>query len=97
MDAHAVRINLALQRLVDEFRLGVLSAEDYRVRRRAIFRTWGDRDVTTSPPDSLARTQPVAAASTAAPSRWGSRLLVAMLWGALIGVVAFVASRRLPF
>jgi hypothetical protein len=49
MSGHEARINDALKQLGEEFRLGMIAAEDYRARRRALFESWGERDVTTSP------------------------------------------------
>lgn len=43
------RINEALRRLGDEFRLGMVPEEEYRKRRRLLLESWGERDVTTAP------------------------------------------------
>ena len=43
------RINDALKQLGEEYRLGMVSAEEFRGRRRALLQSWGDRDATTSP------------------------------------------------
>jgi hypothetical protein len=43
------RLNDALRHLGEEFRLGMVSPEEYRARRRLLLESWGERDVTTSP------------------------------------------------
>ena len=43
------RINDALKQLGEEYRLGMVNAEEFRGRRRALLQSWGDRDATTSP------------------------------------------------
>lgn len=47
--SHEARINDALKQLGEEFRLGMVHAEEYRRRRRLLFDSWNERDVTTSP------------------------------------------------
>ena len=47
--SHEARINDALKQLGEEFRLGMVQAEEYRRRRRLLFESWNERDVTTSP------------------------------------------------
>src|SRR5689334_2172102 len=47
--SHEARINDALKQLGEEFRLGMVQAEEYRRRRRLLFDSWNERDVTTSP------------------------------------------------
>ena len=49
MSGHEARINNALTTLGEEFRLGMVAAEEYRTRRRMLFESWNERDVTTSP------------------------------------------------
>lgn len=47
--SHEARINDALKQLGEEFRLGMVQPEEYRARRRMLFESWNERDVTTSP------------------------------------------------
>lgn len=49
MSGHEARINDALKSLGEEFRLGMVAADEYRARRRLLLESWGERDVTTSP------------------------------------------------
>lgn len=58
------RINEALRRLGDEFRLGMVPEEEYRKRRRLLLESWGERDVTTVP--GTMRTRPAPAPAPAA-------------------------------
>lgn len=47
--SHEVRINEALRQLGEEFRLGMVQAEEYKSRRRMLFDAWNEKEVTTSP------------------------------------------------
>jgi hypothetical protein len=49
MSSHEARINDALKQLGEEFRLGMVQAEEYRSRRRLLLESWGEIDATTSP------------------------------------------------
>ncbi len=49
------RINDALRTLGEEFRMGMVAVEEYRVRRRGLLESWGERDITTSPGSSIAK------------------------------------------
>lgn len=49
MSGHEARINDALKSLGEEFRLGMVAADEYRSRRRLLLESWGERDATTSP------------------------------------------------
>ena len=46
---HEARINDALRQLGEEYRLGMIQAEEYRARRRLLFEAWNELEVTTSP------------------------------------------------
>lgn len=56
MSGHEARINDALKQLGEEFRLGMVQAEEYRARRRALLESWGERDATTSPGSMRSKT-----------------------------------------
>ena len=43
------RINDALKQLGEEHRLGMVQPEEYRSRRRMLFESWHEKEVTTSP------------------------------------------------
>ena len=45
MSGHEARINDALKTLGEEYRLGMVAAEEYRSRRRMLLESWGERDV----------------------------------------------------
>ena len=47
--SHEARINEALKQLGEEFRLGMVQAEEYRTRRRMLINSWDEEEVTTSP------------------------------------------------
>lgn len=49
MHLHETRINEALLSLGEEHRLGMISTEEYRSRRRTLVESWGEQEVTTSP------------------------------------------------
>lgn len=66
--SHEARINDALRALGEEFRLGMVAVEEYRVRRRKILDTWGERDATTSPGSLRGSVQPGAVAPKSAPA-----------------------------
>lgn len=93
---HEARINDALKQLGEEFRLGMVKAEEYRARRRAIVESWGEVDATTSP-GSLRRTVPgagsarpagVAAAAPAVAKKPGV-LVIAAIAIAVLGAGAY--------
>jgi hypothetical protein len=46
---HEARINEALKQLGEEYRLGMVQAEEYRTRRRMLIDSWDEEEVTTSP------------------------------------------------
>lgn len=69
---HEARINEALRRLGEEFRLGMAPVEEYRARRRLLLESWGERDVTTVP-GSLRNRSVTSAAAGAAQVRPRSR------------------------
>lgn len=76
MSGHEARINDALRQLGEEYRLGMVQAEEYRSRRRLLLESWNERDATTSP-GSL-RTRAAATTTnrppaTAAPAAGGTR------------------------
>lgn len=56
MSGHEARINDALRQLGEEFRLGMVQAEEYKSRRRLLLESWNERDATTSPGSLRART-----------------------------------------
>lgn len=103
MSSHEARINDALKQLGEEFRLGMVAVEEYRARRRRLFETWGERDVTTSPGSMkslpataqlpVTRPNQSKAASQAPPpaARPGGLLLVAAIAvaGLLLTVVGY--------
>lgn len=70
MSGHEARINDALRQLGEEFRLGMVQAEEYRARRRALLESWGEVDATTSPGSlrSKTATAPNPPATPAAPA-----------------------------
>lgn len=81
--SHETRINEALRALGEEFRMGMVGAEEYRARRRVLIGSWGERDVTTSPrslrsaPAPATAQMPVQRDPRAAPlpapaRRWGA-------------------------
>lgn len=47
--SHEARINEALRQLGEEYRLGMVQAEEYRTRRRMLIDSWDEEEVTTSP------------------------------------------------
>jgi len=47
--SHEARINDALRQLGEEFRLGMVQPVEYRARRRLLFESWNELEVTTSP------------------------------------------------
>ena len=49
MSGHEARINDALKQLGEEFRLGMVAADEYRSRRRMLIASWDEIEVTTSP------------------------------------------------
>lgn len=67
MPSQESRLNDALRHLGEEFRLGMVSAEEYRTRRRLLLESWGERDITTSPGVDRA-----VSAATAKPASAGS-------------------------
>lgn len=67
MSGHEARINDALKQLGEEFRLGMVQAEEYKSRRRLLLESWGEIDATTSPGSLRART--TTTAQNAAPVR----------------------------
>lgn len=90
--SHEARINDALRRLGEEFRLGMVQPEEYRSRRRLLLESWYERDVTTSPgslrsvlPPPKAMPQPPAAAP-AATSNMPKLVLVGL--AVLVGIAA---------
>lgn len=88
--SHEARINDALKQLGEEFRLGMVAAEEYRLRRRRILETWGERDVTTSPGSlSAAQLGPRPAAPPAEKAR--ARSAVPLIVGAIV-VLAVAAA-----
>lgn len=56
MSGHEARINDALKQLGEEFRLGMVQAEEYKSRRRLLLESWNERDATTSPGSLRTRT-----------------------------------------
>ena len=56
MSSHEARINDALKQLGEEFRLGMVQAEEYRSRRRMLLESWGEIDATTSPGSMRSKT-----------------------------------------
>lgn len=59
------RINDALRALGEEHRMGMVSGEEYRARRRGLLESWGERDVTTSPTGIARRTGTTTGSRTA--------------------------------
>lgn len=47
--SHEARINEALRQLGEEHRIGMVSPEEYRARRRMLIESWHEQEVTTSP------------------------------------------------
>ena len=47
--SHEARINDALRQLGEEYRLGMIQADEFRSRRRLLFEAWYETEVTTSP------------------------------------------------
>jgi hypothetical protein len=88
---HEARINDALKQLGEEFRLGMVQAEEYRSRRRALLESWGERDATTSPGSARSRTltNPGAgmAPGPAAPPAGGSKAPM-LIVGTVVAVLA---------
>ncbi|HUR40807.1 MAG TPA: hypothetical protein VM240_06515 [Verrucomicrobiae bacterium] len=102
MSGHEARINEALKQLGEEFRLGMVQAEEYRARRRLLLESWGERDATTSPGSLRARasttlTHEHAPRSAApAPPRKGVAIAVGVLLAAMITGAGYLLLRRPP-
>lgn len=102
MSSHEARINDALKQLGEEFRLGMVQAEEYRSRRRALIESWGEIEATTSPGSLRSKTATApnraaaaAAAASTAPAR--SLVPVAIIVAIVIAVVAgYFALRPSP-
>ena len=93
--SHEARINDALMRLGEEFRLGMIQADEYRSRRRGLLESWYEKEVTTSP-----GTLRSAGYSTIPPGEKKAIAPAGIPKGALIGavvVVGIVASGWLMF
>ena len=95
MQNRETRVNQSLKHLVDEFRTGMASVDDYRIRRSVILNSWNDHDITTSPRRSTSVTTPAAAPVQAATRAVKPAATARKLhWFALIGflLVTFVAA-----
>jgi hypothetical protein len=96
--SHEARINDALRQLGEEFRLGMVQAEEYRSRRRLLIDAWNEKEVTTSPGSLRA-----AGFGTLPPGRkraFGSRVPTStakLVLGGLAVVVAIIVSAWLTF
>ena len=90
--AHEARINDALRQLGEEFRLGMVQAEEYRARRRMLLESWHEREVTTSPGSlrSLPPHIPAKPLEAAAPPPKGKPKLI--LIGLGVAVVMAVSA-----
>lgn len=95
MSGHEARINDALKQLGEEFRLGMVQAEEYRARRRALLESWGERDATTSPGSMRGKTAtmpnkaPLKPARAAAESRKSAVPLVIVVVLIIAGAAAY--------
>lgn len=106
MAGHEARINDALKQLGEEFRLGMVAADEYRSRRRLLLESWGEADATTSP--GLNRVggsttgRPPAAASPApaapASGRGKAGLIIAILGGLVVvaAILYFAFAPKAP-
>lgn len=103
MASHEARINDALKQLGEEYRLGMVQAEEYRSRRRALLESWGEIEATTSPGSLRAKTATTPqraspAAATPAPAR-NTSIMPVVIIVALVGAVAagyFALKPRAP-
>jgi hypothetical protein len=109
MSGHEARINDALKQLAEEFRLGMVAADEYRLRRKMLLESWGEKDTTTSPRASRTQ-QPTArpsvpgragaSAAVAPPPRKNKGILVAAIVAVVIaGAIAsyfVLVPRRTP-
>lgn len=91
MSGHEARINDALKQLGEEFRLGMVAAEEYRARRRLLLASWGEQDATTSPGNrrtSTATTTPPTppAPKAAAPGAGSRTWIIAAAVAAVLAV-----------
>ena len=90
MATHEARINDALRQLGEEFRLGMVQAEEYRSRRRALIESWGEIEATTSPGSLRSKTattpqRSAAEAAQATPAR--SSIVPVVIIVAIVGAV----------
>jgi hypothetical protein len=96
--SHEARINDALRQLGEEFRLGMVQAEEYKSRRRLLIDAWNEKEVTTSPGSLRA-----AGFGTIPPGRkraFGSReqsSTAKLVLGGLAVVVAIIVSAWFTF
>jgi hypothetical protein len=101
MSSHEARINDALKQLGEEFRLGMVQAEEYRARRRALIESWGEIEATTSPGSLRAKTATTPqsagrAAAAEAPARSKSLVPLAIVAAIVIAVVAGYFALKPP-
>lgn len=94
MSSHEARINDALKQLGEEFRLGMVQAEEYRSRRRLLLESWGEIDATTSPGSLRMKTATTPNRAGLAPSPSpapGKRAIVPLVVVAVLIVLAVAA------
>jgi len=98
--SHEARINEALKQLGEEFRLGMVQPEEYRSRRRLLFESWNEQEVTTSPGSLRSAglsAQPPQAKRAAAPVAAATKNTPKLILLGLAVIVGIGASAWLTF
>ena len=98
---HEARINDALKQLGEEFRLGMIKAEEYRQRRRAIVESWGEIEATTSPGSLRSKTAPGAGSARPAgvyvappaPAKKSNTIVIAIVAIVALGAGAYLVLK----